>query len=810
MKRLHLGCGSVYLEGYVNVDLPRDGIFSSKDRPDLVLDRKTKESDYYGHSTSETTQSLSQPKSKAKDGVCDVYDNACELETFEAGSSMEILSRQMFEHLSIAEARKALASFMRVLQPGGMLRIDVPDHDGTVEALLSTKDSFYVRHLFGTRRDEYGYHIMSYTREGLRKLAREAGFEYLFEEPNIHFYPAFCLRFRKEERRCEGRPMTRPPRILFVDTYYPAVLESGHLRMAGMPYQGGLANLLGLGFGTSDFASNAMRKAGWEAEDIVANAWPLQAAWRREHKKTNLDSSEPARTALEQIREFDADVVAVQSASFFRAEHLEEIRRDGRIVVLFASYALDPYVPIELYDVMFTSFPHYEALYGKRVHVEYLPLAYAPEAIAGLEDGECQRDLPVTFVGGLGYRHIWRAAQDLLEAFSREVPGFSWWGYGAGNLPPASTLRKAWKGEAWGKDMYRIYLRSKLVVNRHGEIAQGFSNNMRLFEATGCGAMVLTEDSPNLCHLFLPGQEIVAYSGAEDLVRKTLYYLEHDDERQRIAKAGRQATHGRHTYAHRGERLDQVLRPLAERRRLAGMIVSGKYEEVPEGIEAEVFRSLANAWKTRSIPERNWKITETERERVSRGDFSLPIHATFLEIMKQAGVSPRTRGTRILEVGAGSAFYGEVLRKAGLACQYEACDYSEAFRDFAQKQFPGTPYTVAEATKLPWKDGEFRIVVLGGCLYHIEDWHRAILEATRVSSFWVAATRNPVSETEGRTKLFRKLAYDIPCPEWTFDSKEFWEAFRKCGLIRTFDTKVFGDAKYAHISCLFRKEGAPI
>ena len=805
MKRLHLGSGSIYLEGYVNVDLQREGIFPAKERPDLVRALGTSESNYYGNAKNETIGSLASPRPKAKDGVCDVYDNACELATFETESCAEILSRQMFEHLSIFEARKALSHFYRVLATGGILRIDVPDHDGTVEALLSTKDPFYVRHLFGTRRDEYGYHIMSYTRQGLRTLAAECGFSFLFEEPNIHFYPAFCLRFRKEGRPPEEPRMSHAPRILFVDTYYPAVLKSRNLSITGLPYEKGLANLLNLGFGTADFASSAMRQAGWEARDIVANADSLQAAWRSEHGGTDIDSEERVRTVIAQVREFDPDVVAVQAASLLAADDLEELRKDGRVIVLFASYALDAHVPLELYDVMFTSFPHYEAIYGKRVRVEYLPLAFCPEAIP--KEPDPARDLPVSFVGGLGYRHIWRAAESVLEAVAREIPSFSWWGYGQGNLAADSALRKAWKGEAWGREMYRIYRRSKIVVNRHGEIAQGFANNMRLFEATGSGAMVLTEDAPNLCHLFLPGQEIVPYSSGTDLIQKLRHYLDHDEEREKIAKAGSGATHARHTYTHRGERIDRILRPLVATRRMTSMIVSGKYEEIPNGIEPEVFRSLGNAWKSPSIPERNWSVTQQERERVYRGDFSLPIHATFLEIMKQASLSARTRGTRILEVGAGSAFYGELLRRAGFACQYEACDYSEAFRDFVRKQFPATPYTVAEATSLPWKDREYKMVVLGGCLYHIYDWRKAILEAARVSSLWVVATRNPVSETLGRTKLYRKLAYDIPCPEWTFDLGEFWAAFKEAGLVRTFDTRVFGDATYAHVSCLFRKEG---
>ena len=50
--------------------------------------------------------------------------------------------------------------------------------------------------------------------------------------------------------------------------------------------------------------------------------------------------------------------------------------------------------------------------------------------------------------------------------------------------------------------MYKVYGRSKIVINRHGEVAQGFANNMRMFEATGMGALLMTGQSPNLSDFF--------------------------------------------------------------------------------------------------------------------------------------------------------------------------------------------------------------------------------------------------------------------------------------------------------------------
>lgn len=196
--KLHIGCGSVYLEGWTNVDIARQGMHLAHDRPDLVKKLSTVEEDYYRHSSQLTIEAARTP-GPSREGVCDVFSDIRELANFYSESAREILGRQVFEHLSLQEARRALAAFRRVLEPQGILRIDIPDHDGTVAKLMETHDPFYFRHLYGSRRDDYGYHLMSYTKEGMMKLASDSGFIYQGEEKNIHFYPAFCLRFKKPD-----------------------------------------------------------------------------------------------------------------------------------------------------------------------------------------------------------------------------------------------------------------------------------------------------------------------------------------------------------------------------------------------------------------------------------------------------------------------------------------------------------------------------------------------------------------------------------------------------------------------------------
>jgi spore maturation protein CgeB len=82
---------------------------------------------------------------------------------------------------------------------------------------------------------------------------------------------------------------------------------------------------------------------------------------------------------------------------------------------------------------------------------------------------------------------------------------------------------------------------------------------MRLFEATGAGAMLITEAAPNLADYFEPGHEVVTYDGPADLMEKLRHYLEHDEERKRIAAAGQARSLRDHSYGKVIARLSEIL-----------------------------------------------------------------------------------------------------------------------------------------------------------------------------------------------------------------------------------------------------------
>jgi spore maturation protein CgeB len=369
-------------------------------------------------------------------------------------------------------------------------------------------------------------------------------------------------------------------RILVVDTHYPAFLNAHYAERPGLserPYAEQLAALMDRCFGTSDAYSAGLRTIGHQAEDLVINCEPLQLRWATEQgavrwrqRLSRLARGRTARAARRavllaivsaQLDEYDPDVIYLQDLGALPLSELDRLRRRGCFVVgQIASPAPGP-KRLRRFDLITTSFPQYvERFRGLGVDSEYLQIGFntrIPERLR--EEGvnpspDRERRWDVSFVGGIDPR-IHSGGTALLERLSQSVD-VDVWGYGADALENGSPILGRYHGQAWGLDMFKVLAESKITINRHVDAAEGYSNNMRLYEATGVGALLMTEASRNLADLFEPGREIVAYTTLDDLAHKIAYFLEHEDERRHIAAAGQVRTLSDHTY-------DRVISDLA-------------------------------------------------------------------------------------------------------------------------------------------------------------------------------------------------------------------------------------------------------
>lgn len=336
-------------------------------------------------------------------------------------------------------------------------------------------------------------------------------------------------------------------KILIIDTYYPEAIH--HFPFdANSTYEVELQKVLEQRFGTFDAYSRNLRALGWDAVDVIANHGPLQRLWS-EQERSHGWRYDP-NILDTQIFHYRPDVVFMQDLNISLAGN----RFNPPLLAGQLSCPWPGDDIVKHYQILFSSFPHYipriEAL---GVRAVYLPLAFDPIVLDGPQP---ERDIDISFVGGVGRDSHWRTGTDTLEIIAeRFQERFHWYGYGLENLPASSALRDCYRGEAWGRKQYDVYRRSKIVVNRHGEVAEGVANNLRMYEATGCGAMLVTDNATNEFEL----GDLCQYSCASDAVKILQFFIENDGVRKVTAERGQRRTLNEHTYASRMNIVSEAL-----------------------------------------------------------------------------------------------------------------------------------------------------------------------------------------------------------------------------------------------------------
>lgn len=367
-------------------------------------------------------------------------------------------------------------------------------------------------------------------------------------------------------------------RILFIDTYYSGFLRSLRTKYPNLgikKYEEQKKFLLGQCFGTSDFFSYNLHKLGWDAKDVIANDEILQRRWAQENnfkvKNSGLIAKlqslpyvhrflgKPTWTqeiVMAQVRDFKPDVIYLQDLSILNPETLKLVKKECKLLVGQIACPLPPKENLKCFDLIITSFPHYLKIFQKMgIKSIYQKLAFEERVLKEIK--KQKRIYNVSFIGSFTPYHSDRTK--LLEDVAKVFPVHIW-GQGLEFLSPFSPLRKNFHGQAWGKDMYKILAKSKIVINSHIGVAGNYANNMRLYEATGMGAMLLTDKKKNLNSIFKVESEIEEYSSAANLIDKLNYYLSHQLKLDEIAKNGQKRTLRDHSYKVRMKELSQMLK----------------------------------------------------------------------------------------------------------------------------------------------------------------------------------------------------------------------------------------------------------
>lgn len=368
-------------------------------------------------------------------------------------------------------------------------------------------------------------------------------------------------------------------RFLIVNNDYPKYIQHFYAQHPGLEsrsYEEQLKARMESLFGLADFYSSNLKKLGHEAWNILANHEPLQFAWAREHG-IEATKSFPLRLVLRrgyvpwlkrvedrrwfyeilmaQVRNYKPDILFNQTMGGIPNDFIHEIKPYVKLVVGQHAAPLPSEGCYDAYDLVISSLPNI-ADYFKSTGIpsEVCKLGFEPRVAKELKSED--KTIPVSFVGSLFPVH--EARMHLLECICQRVD-IQIWGHGVEWLPGNSPIHKNYMGEAWGFQMYQILRNSSITLNHHIDIAGPYANNMRLYETTGVGTLLITDWKKNLHEIFGIGKEVVAYRSTEECFELIQYYLEHDEEREAIARAGQQRTLREHTYYQRMQELVDII-----------------------------------------------------------------------------------------------------------------------------------------------------------------------------------------------------------------------------------------------------------
>jgi spore maturation protein CgeB len=235
------------------------------------------------------------------------------------------------------------------------------------------------------------------------------------------------------------------------------------------------------------------------------------------------------------------------------ADTIKKLREMGVVTINWFS-DLIPYFPfmeniMKEYDYVFTPDNDDIKNYKKSLNLYLLPYG-GPYTTS--KPNFRKRKHNVTFIGAISKEREEMIYE--LKDFKPTLWGDKKW---------ASSKVSEFYGGEWltPQQVLELLQESKIAINIHRfAVSDGSTPNIRVFEATANGALLLTDYRRDLAKYFnIKGKnkEVIVYKDFEELKKLIKYYLTHEQERIAIAKKGWKRSFKDHTY---DKRVNQMLK----------------------------------------------------------------------------------------------------------------------------------------------------------------------------------------------------------------------------------------------------------
>jgi len=336
-------------------------------------------------------------------------------------------------------------------------------------------------------------------------------------------------------------------------------------------------------FGWPGGLSRIMNASGVPTEFFVINAEPMQRQWARENDFTAYtENGWEKQIALEQVKRIRPRILWTSSYFDCFGDLVPDALMHCGYAVVWVACPLPKSVDVSAFRTLITTARGWcDGFAGRFREVIFTHPGFDDEVLSKL--GDVPKRHSVVFAGSISPVHVRREVAlshlvrrgigiDIFGTIEedsppgmRELLRLSAWQFVRGRswtqavrtvrraVAPSAHVRRlrvldrVAKRPVFGLDMYRTLASSRIVFNTHVDVAGNLSGNMRLFEATGVGACVLTEDSLNIAEFFEPGKEVVTYRSPREAVRVINDLLRNERRLDSIAAAGSARTRKDHT-----------------------------------------------------------------------------------------------------------------------------------------------------------------------------------------------------------------------------------------------------------------------
>lgn len=303
------------------------------------------------------------------------------------------------------------------------------------------------------------------------------------------------------------------------------------------------------------FASTYILKPAFENDkDFFFTLWnykTLQYKWAEENglKTTNLDE-----IRIAQIEEFKPDVY-YNFSTYYDNEILGKILKKKDLITVCWDAAIGSYFPPahENYNLRATLFEPFMKYWNQHGFKSILLPPAFPDSWNDLS--QTKKDIDILFYGQTN-DHFFSERNTIIDELIRwnkkkgynlklhlQIPkqkkplinirGFNRYAHW---MPAASkAIRENTLPPLYGQELYETISRSKIVVNAFGNFNVHYKENMRNYESTGCGSVLISEDGIYPDH-FIPNKDFYTYRTTSELFEKIEQVLSMPDQGAKMAK----------------------------------------------------------------------------------------------------------------------------------------------------------------------------------------------------------------------------------------------------------------------------------